>query len=292
MNKNYINIIFLALILYIFFSGIGSYGLLSKDEPRYAGCALEMIENHDWVVPKFNFQDRFDKPALFYWLIAISYKIFGVSEFSSRLPSAVSAILLVLFTWYIGNRIIGNNAGLISAAILGTSVEYIALGRRAATDIVLCLFFTAALYSFYLYYNETEKGKKFFWAVLSGVFEGLAILTKGPAGIILPSLVIGLFLIIRKEVNIKHLKILLLVSFIAILLSLPWYIAVHFATNGGFTRDFFVLHNVQRFTSVVGEHPGPIWFYFPVVLIGFLPWTFFFNSCFVEFVTWDKKTKL
>ncbi len=285
MNRNYIKIIFVILLFYIFFSGIGSYGLLSKDEPRYAGCALEMIENHNWIVPKFNFQNRFDKPPLFYWLIAISYKVFGINEFASRVPSATSAVLLVLFTWYAGNRIIGKNTGLLSAVILATSIEYIALGRRAATDIVLCLFFTATLYSFYLYYNEKEERKKILWAISSGIFEGLAILTKGPAGIILPSLVIGLFLIVRKEVNLKHLKVLSLISFIAIALSLPWYIVVHLATDGEFTRDFFILHNVQRFTSVVGEHPGPVWFYFPVVLIGFMPWTFFLINALLNLIT-------
>lgn len=278
MNRNYIKIIFVILLFYIFFSGIGSYGLLSKDEPRYAGCALEMIENHNWIVPKFNFQNRFDKPPLFYWLIAISYKVLKVNEFASRVPSAISAILLVLFTWYIGDKVIGKNVGLLSAAILATSIEYVALGRRAATDIVLCFFFSATLYSFYLYYNEKDEKRKFFWVILLGAFEGLAILTKGPVAVILSFLVIGLFLILKKELNLKSLKALSLIFLIAIAISLPWYIAVHFATNGEFTRDFFILHNIQRFTSVVGEHPGPIWFYFPVVLIGFLPWTFFLIS--------------
>ena len=268
--------LFILLLFYIFFYGLGDYGLLAKDEPRYSGCALEMLENNNWIVPKFNFQDRFDKPALFYWLIAISYKLFGVNEFSSRIPSALSAVLLVLFTWYIGKKVLGRTAGFLSAIILATSIEYIFLGRRAATDIVLCFFFSASLYSMYLGYFIKDIKVKIFWTILSGVFSGLAILTKGPIGIVFPLGILTLFLIFRKQFDVRHLKVYFIISFIALIVSLPWYIAVHAATGGAFTRDFFFTHNIERFTSVVGEHPGPAWFYFPVVLIGFMPWTIFF----------------
>ncbi len=268
--------LFIVLLIYIFFYGIGDYGLLAKDEPRYAGCALEMLENKNWIVPKFNFQDRFDKPALFYWLIASAYKILGVSEFSSRVPSALCAILLVLFTWYIGSKVLGKKTGLLSAIILATSVEYIFLGRRAATDIVLCFFFSTSLYSMYLGYFIKDWKIKIFWTVLSGLFCGLAILTKGPIGLVLLLGILTVFLICRKQFDIKHLRVYFIISFIALIINLPWYIMVHNATKGAFTQAFFFTHNLQRFTSVVGEHPGPIWFYIPVILVGFMPWTLFF----------------
>ena len=81
--------VLLFLCFFIFFNGIGSYGLLDKDEPRYCSCALEMIEENNFITPKFTFENRFDKPILFYWLIVGSYKIFGVNDFTSRLPSAI-----------------------------------------------------------------------------------------------------------------------------------------------------------------------------------------------------------
>ena len=280
-NKNTVKIsfihiiVFIFVLLFIYLYGINDYGLLSKDEPRYAGCALELMENHNWIIPKFNFQDRFDKPILFYWLIAISYKIFGVNEFASRLPSAISAILLIIFTWYLSVKVLGKTAGFISALILATSVEYIFLGRRAATDMVLCLFFSSSLYSMYLGYFVKEIKMKIFWTFSSGIFAGLAILTKGPIAILLPMLILTLFLLLKGKFDIKHLKVYFLISFIAIVVSAPWYIAVHNDTNGEFTKAFFFTHNLQRFTAVVGEHPGPIWFYFPVLLLGFMPWTFF-----------------
>ena len=274
----------LILIVYTFLSGLGSYELLSKDEPRYSECAIEMIENQDFIVPKFNFQDRFDKPPLFYWLIAASYKLFDISAFSSRLPSAVCAILLILFTWYTVGKVLGKTSGYLSAAILATSIEFIFLGRRAATDMTLCLFISSALYSLYLSYFIKEWKEKIFWVILSGMFAGLAILTKGPVGIVFPLFILTLFLLLRKQFDVKHLKIYFLITFFATLISLPWYVLVHIKTQGEFTKAFFFTHNLERFTSVVGEHPGPIWFYIPVILIGLLPWTIFLIPALVTFL--------
>ena len=279
---NLLSIVFILLLFYIFLAGIGSYSLLAKDEPRYAGCALEMIENKNWIVPKFNFQDRFDKPILYYWMIGASYVLLGVNEFSSRLPSALCAIFLVLFTWYTVKKVLGNVPGFISAVILATSVEYLYLGRRAATDIALCLFFSGALYSLYLGYFIKDWKVKIFWTIISGVFAGLAMLTKGPIGLVLMFGILTLFLIARKQFDARHLKVYFLITAVALLISLPWYVKVHLATGGEFTKVFFFTHNFERFTSVVGEHPGPFWFYFPVILLGFMPWTLFFIPALIK----------
>ena len=264
---------FLVLFSFIiFFTGIGDYGLLDKDEPRYAGCALEMLENNNWIIPKFNFQDRFDKPALFYWLIIIAYKIFGINAFTSRLPSGICAVLCVLFTCYVARVVFGKKTAFISGIILASSIEFILLGRRAATDMALCFFFSASLYSLFLgYYIKDFKIK-----ILAGVVSGLSVLIKGPVGLILPLVILTLFLALRKSFDLRHVKIYFVICLFGILVSLPWYLAVHNATGGQFTKEFFFEHNLKRFTSVVGEHPGPFWFYVPVLLSGFMPWTIFF----------------
>lgn len=264
----------LLLCVILYFTGIGDYGLLSKDEPRYAGCALEMIENNDWIYPKFNFQDRFDKPALFYWLIAISYKLFGVNEFTSRLPSAICATFTVLFTWFFGKKTLGNKFGLLAGLVLASSVEFIILGRRAATDIVLCLFTSGIFYSLFLAYNYQNNFKRNLWTIIAGIFAGLSMLTKGPVGIVLVSAVYGCFVLLIRDFDFKkHFRLAFIMAIAALVVSLPWYIAVHIATDGAFTQAFFLEHNLNRFSSVVGEHPGPVWFYIPVILGGFMPWT-------------------
>ncbi len=284
-------LILLSLCFFIFFFGIGSYGLLDKDEPRYAGTALEMLKNNNWIVPKFNFENRFDKPILFYWLIAILYKLFGISDFTSRLPSAICATLCVLFTWYVVKIVFGRAAAFLSAIVLLTSIEFVLLGRRAATDMALCLFFTGSMYSIFLSYYIKDFRIKIIWCILAGVFCGLSVLTKGPVGVLLPLIVLTAFLVVKKQFDIKHLRVYFMILFFALLVSLPWYIKVHFATGGEFTREFFFKHNLKRFTAVVGEHPGPFWFYIPVVLGGFMPWTvFFLNAVICTFKRLFKKS--
>lgn len=283
-NSLFSLLVIIALCSFIFFAGIDSYGLLDKDEPRYAGCALEMLERDNYTVPKFNFQDRFDKPILFYWLIVASYRVLGVSDFSSRFPSAICATLCVLFTWYIARVVFGRVCGLICALILASSIEFILLGRRAATDMTLCLFFSSSLYSLFLSYYLKSVKIKIFWTILAGIFMGLSALTKGPIGILLPIIILTVFLFFRRSFDLKHLKIYFLIVFIAILIAFPWYYSVHLSTDGLFTKQFFFEHNLKRFTSVVSEHPGPVWFYIPVIIGGFMPWTFFFIGAIVSFI--------
>ena len=278
----FVILILLSLCFFIFFFGLDSYGLLDKDEPRYAGTALEILKSNDWVVPKFNFQNRFDKPILFYWLISTSYKIFGISDFASRLPSAVCAVLCILFTWYTVKTVFGRKVAFLSAIILATSVEFVLLGRRAATDMALCLFFSGSMYSIFLSYYIKDFKTKICWCILAGIFCGLSILTKGPVGVLLPLIILTGFLFVKRQFDIKHLKVYFIIFFFALVVSLPWYLMIHFATQGEFTREFFFEHNLKRFTSVVGEHPGPFWFYIPVILGGFMPWTLFFISAIIS----------
>ena len=204
---------FVSLIIFIYFFNIGNYGLLDKDEPRYTSCALEMLEKNNWIVPKFNFQNRFDKPPLFYWLIGTSYKLLGVSDFTSRLPSAFCAVLTILFTWFVSNKIFGRTIGFMSAIILATSIEFMLLGRRAATDMALCFFFSGSLYSIILGYFLKDFRLKIIWVCTAGVFAGLSVLTKGPVGIILPLIILSFFLVLRKQFDIKHLKTYFLICF-------------------------------------------------------------------------------
>lgn len=279
---------------YIFTFGIGDYGLLSHDEPRYASCALKMLLDHNYIVPKYDFNENMlaDKPPFFCWLIAISYNIFGISDFTTRVPSVISALLLVLFTWYIGKSILGSKTGFISAIILATSAEYIFLGRRASTDIVFCLFFSGAMYSMYLSFSNKELKRKIFWIITSGFFAGLSILTKGPVGILLQFLILTAFLINKKQLNQSHIKIYFIIGFVALFISLPWYTVIHIATDGEFTKSFFFTHNLERLTSVVSEHPGPFWFYVPVLFLGFSPWTLFLIPALYDFSRHIKNKRL
>ena len=134
---HYLLIVSVAVV--VLFTNLDGARLWDRDEPRNAGCALEMMQRGDWVVPIFNDQLRDAKPVLLYWLIMTAYSIFGVNEFAARFWSAALAVATVLATYHIGRRLFHAKVGLWSAIILSTSLMFDVAGRAATPDSVLAL---------------------------------------------------------------------------------------------------------------------------------------------------------
>lgn len=277
--------ILLVLFVFLYFFRLGSVGLIDVDEPRYPEVAREMLESGNWIVPYFNYTVRFDKPVLFYWLEALSMKIFGVNEFSARLPSVLSALLCLTILTYFIKSFFGSVTALIGALILMSCFEFATLSRFSITDMTLACFISSSIVCFFLGYNQLISSHRFVklqvneftvWYVLGFVFLALAVLTKGPVAVVLLTLVVLPFYwwIGKLDYFFKNRSFWL--GFILFLvLILPWYLAVHSATKGEFTNVFFGTHNFSRYTMVVSGHKGSPFYFLPVVLIGFLPWTFF-----------------
>ncbi len=271
------------IVLYFFF--LGNIGLLDVDEPRYAEAGREMLESGDWIVPYFNYVVRYDKPVFFYWLEALSMAAFGVNEFSARLPSVLCALICVYFLYTFLNRFYGSTCALIGSLILMSSLEFAALARFSVTDMTLSCFISSAFFCFFLGYDQILNSHKVFkhqikeftyWYLLGFIFLACAFLTKGPVSIVLVSLTfLPFFWWIGKTDYFLKSKAFWVGFLLFIALILPWYIAVHNATNGDFTNTFFGLHNFDRYTKVVSGHKGNYFYFIPVVLIGFLPWIFF-----------------
>ena len=278
-------LVFSVLFVILFFFRLGSTGLIDVDEPRYAEAGREMLESGNWIVPQFNYDVRFDKPVLYYWLEAVSMKIFGVNEFAARLPSVLSALLCVYFVFYLLKTFYGNVCGILGALILMSGFEFSSLSRFSVTDMTLSSFITCSLMCFFLGYNELSTSHRFFkhqisefslWYILAFIFLGLAFLTKGPVSLVIfGSVVIPFFWWIGKLEYFYKSSSFWGGGVVFLVIVLPWYIAVHFATAGEFTRVFFSFHNISRYTGVVSGHKGSLFYFFPVLLIGFLPWTFF-----------------
>ena len=136
----------------LYLVNLGGYRLFDVDEPRYAETARFMVASGDYVTPVFNGSYRFEKPVLTYWLIAASYRIFGVNEWAARLPSGLAGLGTVLLTCLLAGRIWGSGRGLIAGVVLASSMQFIFLGRWAITDMHLCFFMTGCLVLFYLGY--------------------------------------------------------------------------------------------------------------------------------------------
>ncbi len=278
-------IVLLILFVVLYFYRLGSVGLIDVDEPRYAEAGREMLESGNWVVPYFNYSVRFDKPVFFYWLEAISMKVFGVNEFSARLPSALCAILCVSILFIFLKTFYDAGFALVGTLLLMSSFEFAALSRFSVTDMALASFISSAIFSFFLGYHEIINSHRFFkfqitefsfWYIFGFIFLALAVLTKGPVAVLVLALIFLPFFwwIGRLDYFFKNSSFWV-GFFIFLLLVIPWYVVVHLATDGEFTKIFFGVHNISRFTSVVSGHRGSFFYFIPVVLLGFLPWTFF-----------------
>ena len=174
-----------------FFWGLGSMGLTDRDEGRNAEAGREMLESGDWISPTFNYEPRYAKPALVYWLMSGSYRLFGVNEMAARLPSAVFGLGLVLMTYGFVARVRDPITALISALILLLNAEIISLSRMALTDSVLIFCTTLSLYAFWLGFQATgQRG----WLWLFYIGMALGTLAKGPIGFLIPLVTIALYL--------------------------------------------------------------------------------------------------
>jgi 4-amino-4-deoxy-L-arabinose transferase-like glycosyltransferase len=254
---------------------LGATPLLDVDEPRYAESARQMFLSGNWITPYFNGLVRFDKPPLFYWLVASVYHWLGVSEFSARLPSALAAIVTVMAVFVAGCKALGARFGLLAGLMLAVSGLMVAIGRMSVTDMTLCAFLTLTNLS--LMSVSFGRPKAWLWA---GVFSGLAILTKGPVGLALPGLILLVEALLPtpdttlgQRLSARFATPWFLVAVVlAVGLALPWYWACY-QQNGQAFLDASFLHNVTRYSGVVSGHRQGAWFYPVVLLVGFLPWS-------------------
>lgn len=239
-------------------------------ESNYALPGKEMLLGGDWLTPHIYGHFWFDKPVMIYWLIAISYQLFGVNEFAARFPAALFSAGSVLFLYWFACKLYGNKkTAIISAIVLGTSLQYWILARMVITDAILFFFMNIALASYYL----GLKGQGMRWYIVAYVMAGFAVLTKGPIGIVLPAMVvIGYILVTRQWYLFKQLFVLRGMA-ITLCIAAPWYVTMFQLHGMEFINTFFGLHNYIRAT--ISEHPKDNYFYYYLVLFpaSMLPWS-------------------
>ena len=268
-----------ATLYVCYFSHLGAIGFVGPDEPRYAWIARDMAETGDWVTPRLYGKPWFEKPPLFYWGAALSFKFLGVSEASARLPSALSALLATLALAWLAWRLYGAETARWLLLLLPTSVGMIGFSHAAATDMpfsgMLTIAMVCAAVILGLTRNEnTPILPRTPWLalLLFGFFLGLAVLAKGPAAIILSGGAVFFWALFTKRWrDALHLfHPVALVSFCAT--ALPWYILCA-RRNPDFFRIFIIEHNFKRFLTPEFQHIQPFWYYGVVLLVALLPWT-------------------
>ena len=297
-------VILIAATLYVsYFSHLGALGFVGPDEPRYAWIARDMAETGDWVTPRLYGKPWFEKPPLFYWGAAISFKLFGVSEAAARLPSAICALLAALAMAWLAWRMYGGETARWLLLLLPTTVGMIGFSHAAATDmpfsgmlsvamvcaaLILRLSVQRAGASAFLRPDTetcrtlpvpparesgaTRSATPWLALVLFGFFLGLAVLAKGPAAVILcgGALLFWALFTKRWREALRLLHPAAIAAFCAT--ALPWYVRCA-RRNPDFFHVFIIEHNFKRYLTPEFQHIQPFWFYIPIVLMAFLPWT-------------------
>lgn len=276
--KKYNYIVVFIFSLFVCFSFIGFYPIYILDEAKNSEAAREMFATGNWIVPYFNATLRTDKPPFHYFFMMFGYKLFGVNPFGARFFSSLFGALTFLVTYYHVKLFRSQKEAFTVLIVLLSSLFFVQEFHLAVPDPYLIFFITTTLFCFFNFY---ERGKKialfFMYACI-----GFGVLAKGPIAILLPGLIILVFLLLQREFNRK--KVLSFSPFLGLLLilliAIPWYYEVHKATEGVWTKGFFLDHNVNRFSSEKEGHGG-LFLVTPLfVILGTLPFSVFIIQAF------------
>ncbi len=280
---------------------LGGPPLWDDDEPRNAACSLAMHTTGDWIVPTFNGRLRVEKPVLVNWLHLAGFAVAGVNETGARIASALLTIGTCLLTLRIGQALFRPDVGLWAGLVMATCLWTGVAGRAATPDAPLAFCTTLALW-FFIRGGRIPPNDGTGWrnaavqlpagaALGVGVACGLAVLAKGPVGLLLPLVGLGGFCWWQAAVDpgrgggrffrlasafiaaCRGMRLHVVMASAAVV-SLPWYVLVTFRTDGAWLHDFLLVHNVGRFATPMEGHSGSAFLYYPVVvLVGMFPWS-------------------
>ncbi|MCP9849351.1 glycosyltransferase family 39 protein [Cyanobium sp. Morenito 9A2] len=267
-----------------FFNQLGTLSLMDKTEALFVEVGREMVQRNDWITPHWNGEPFFDYPVWGYWMVALSFRVFGVSAWAARLPVALMASAVVVagfaLLWLLSEGEGTTNRwrrSWLGAALLALNPGWVGWGRTSVTDMFLSSAITLSLFGFFLAYSqEGRPGLRRWGYVAMPLFCGIAVLAKGPVGLVLPGAVIVVFLLCQGQLAsvLRQMPMLpMALGFLAV--ASPWYLLAARVNGADFLGAFFGFSNLQRYTSVLYGHAGPWYFYLPWCLILLLPWSLF-----------------
>jgi 4-amino-4-deoxy-L-arabinose transferase len=278
LNKRYI-LLLLGFFLLAYILPLGVRDLVVPDETRYAEIPREMIASGEWISPQLNGLRYFEKPVLGYWVHAGSLLLFGENNFAVRLPSALSvglsALLIYVLVWQMSRREDedGGFPAILATLVFLSCFEVFGVGNTAVLDSLFSFFLTATVTAFYFATESRPRsGREKGYLFLAGLSCGLSFLTKGFLGFAVPVLAVAPYLVWqRRYADLLRMSRLPILT--AILVSLPWSIAIHLR-EPDFWRFFFWNEHIRRFMADNAQHKESFWFFFLTAPGMFIPWVF------------------
>ncbi|MFW0757873.1 lipid IV(A) 4-amino-4-deoxy-L-arabinosyltransferase [Pseudomonas sp. H11T01] len=286
MSKRWALPLLLIAFGLVYLLPLGTHGLWIPDETRYAQVSQEMLLSGNWVSPHFMGLRYFEKPIAGYWMIAIGQAMFGDNLFGVRIASALSTGLSIVLTYLIARRLWNDPRKSIASALLYMSFAVIAgQGGYANLDPQFTFWVNLSLVALWFALDSSSRnGRLMSWATL-GLACGMGFLTKGFLAWLLPVLIALPYMIWQKRW--RELLVYGPVAIVvAIVVSLPWVLAVH-AQEPDYWRFFFWHEHIRRFAGEDAQHASPWWFYLPMLVAFSLPWAAFLPSALKQ--AWQTK---
>ncbi len=281
---------FFLWIGFLFFWNIWLNDIWTANEAFYAEAVREMFEKHNFLDIYYNYEPRFNKPPLTYWLMAISAFIFGMTEFAMRLPIVLAGIGSIFLTFLIGKKLHGTEVGILSAFIMAFSIQFYSNSRYASPEIPLTFFFLLTLYLFIVGYKE-NKWKYILYSYFALI---LTIWTKGYPYMILIGLIV--FIYILWDVNFNFKKFLEKLKFLKLHIGIPlvlvlgfWWFVYMYIKFGNEFLDVYMEETLKRAIAKKSNGLADLFFYPYVILWGFLPYSLaFYFSLFGYLKNWKR----
>jgi 4-amino-4-deoxy-L-arabinose transferase-like glycosyltransferase len=272
-----------ALAVAPYFVGLDRSSLWDSNEAFYAETPREMIEAGDLVNPQFNYQPRFNKPPLSYWVVVALYKAFGVSVTVERLAIALGGLAMILVAFLLGREVYGFDAGLVAAAALAANPRFLMFSRRILIDVYLAMFMGFVL--LFLVLAEKQPSRRRLYLPAMYLSLALAVMTKGPVAVALAGAVYGLYVFAFRGSPIRPRNMMVGVGVLIVAaIVVPWYAAVYSQHGSAHIVAFLLQDNLSRFAQPVwGPARGPF-FYLPVILGDLFPWSLFLTTALLSIV--------
>ena len=258
-----IDLCIIVLGALLFVTGIGGVRLFDWDEINFAESAREMILTGDWFNVQINFESFWEKPPLFIWAQALSMKVFGIGEFAARFPNALMGVITLLTLFHCGLKSEDKRFGLLWAGFYLVSFLPFFFFKSGIIDPWFNYFIFLGIY-FFSKYSDDRQTK---FAALSGLFTGLAVLTKGPVGFLIFALTFAVWLIVRKfklDFRWKDVAVYLVMLALA---GGAWFLALVLTGHGEVIKDFFE-YQVRLFETQDAGHGGFLLYHFVILLFG------------------------
>jgi 4-amino-4-deoxy-L-arabinose transferase-like glycosyltransferase len=276
--------ILLCLCGALYFPYLGQVPFFDKGEPREALAVQDIVQRGEWLVPLKRATDIPSKPPLFHWSAALTTRLTGkLNESTIRFPSALFATLGVLLLYFLGRKLFGAEEALLGAAILATTLVYQDQALSARVDMTLCFFVILSLALFYSLYRGFLTHPLWYYGFYALV--GISTLAKGPLGVLLPALVAGVFVVLKRRWDVMRKFCVHPGVILMLLLGAGWYAIAVTRGGEGFVDRQILQENFNRFFGGSG-HNHPVYYYIPYLFSQGLPW-----SLFLPFVLWDSFRK-